>query len=374
MAPLRFVEETQTETGAWAASSAGISTDLLRNGVITEIRATVELTPSATLAGANQPDGLWRVIQNLSIVGGSQTYMTLPSKTEPVGGTLLHYLNRFDGYGLGHPIGVITAPQRSFTPINFVLHCGTRNRNRFGHLYPEDLSGFIPTSPESRLRALWVTGANTVMDDTVTITSGVLRLDVKSWLGSEQEIMGEMRAQGVMLPPGAKCMVPQWSAEIYSHTATFSDYSAERNVPTGGYLRRIIIVEQDDTTTGGRGLRAGDQVTGVAVKLSKDGTHLKRVTVEQMLSDFPPANVVEADDAALDFGGFTANGIFVLDMASHVPVSRHGHAEYGLNMETFGVGDIKLAFTISVYASGDASAILYERLVPNLGLQGRAFA
>lgn len=370
---LRFTEETQTETAAWSASSAGISTDLLRNGVITEIRPTVELTPSATLGGANQPDGLWRVIQNLEIRGGSQTYIALPSKTEPVGGTLLHYLNRYDGYGLGHPISVITAPQRTFTPITFVIHCGVRPRTLHGDLNPQDLSAFIPTSPESRLRAIWVTGGDSVMDDTVNISSATLRFTIAQWLGSEAEVRGEMAAQGVILPSGAKCMVPQWSAEIFSHTATRSDYSEERNLPTGGFLRRVVVVEQDDTTTEGRGLRAGDQVTGVAIKL-KDGSVLKRVTVEQMLVNFPPANNVEADDAALDFGGFTANGIYVLNLASHVPASRHPHKEYGLNMAGFGVGEIKLGMTITTYASGDASAILYERLVPDMGLEGRAFA
>lgn len=371
---LRLQQETQVDTAAWAASSSGISTDLLRNGVITEIRAVAEITPSATLAGANQPDGLWRVIQNLSIMGGSQTYFTLPSKTEPVGGTLLHYLNRYDGFGLGHPIGAIVAPQRTFTPLTFVMHCGVRPRDGHGKLNPFDLSGFIPTSPESRLRAIWVTGANSVMDDIVTISSGTLRFTLANVLGDESDIMGEMAAQKVVLPPGAKCMVPQWSAEIYTHTGTFSDYSAERNVPTGGYLRRVVIAEQDETTTGGRGLRAGDEVTAIALKLSKDGTVLVRVFVEQQQVDFPPANNTEADDAALDFGGYTANGVYVMNLAAHIPKSHHPANEYGMNMESLGVGDVKLGFTITTYTSGDATAILYERLVPNLGLQGRPFA
>lgn len=368
---LRKVQESQTDTGAWAASSAGISTDILRNGPITEIRATVELTPSATLGGANQPDGLWRMIQNLSIQGGSRTYMTLPSKTEPVGGTLLHYMNRYDGYGLGHPISVITAPQRTFTPITFIMHCGVRPRDKWGHLNPFDASGFIPATQENRLRAVWVTAGDSVVDDTVNITSAVMRFTLSSLLGSEEDILAEMMEQEVRLPAGARAMVPEWSSEIYSHTGTFSDYTAERNVPTGAFLRRIVIVEQDDTTTEGRGLRAGDEVTGVAVKMAKDGTVLARVTVEQMLSDFPPGNVLEADDAALDFGGFTANGIFVVDLARHVGPQLGGNREYGLNLmgQGISVGDVKLGFTVTVYASGDASAILYERLVPILAGQ-----
>ena len=175
---LRKVPETQTDTAAWAASSAGISTDILRNGAITEIVASVEVTPSATLTAANAPDGLWRVIQNLSIQGGSQTYLTLPSQAPPVGGTLLHYLNRYDGFGVGQPDGAIAAPTHTYTPIHFVFHMGTRPRGFFNRRNPYDLTAFIPSTLDNRLRAVWVTAGNTVMDDTVTISSAVMRFSL----------------------------------------------------------------------------------------------------------------------------------------------------------------------------------------------------
>jgi len=41
-------------------------------------------------------------------------------------------------------------------------------------------------------------------------------------------------------------------------------------------------------------------------------------------------------------------------------------------MGQLGVGDVKLGLTITAYASGDASAILYERLTPVL--VGQRFA
>ena len=54
---------TQTPTGAWAASST-IRTNLERQGLITRIESTFELTPSATLAGAVQPGGPLRSYLN----------------------------------------------------------------------------------------------------------------------------------------------------------------------------------------------------------------------------------------------------------------------------------------------------------------------
>ena len=371
---LRKVEESQVDTGAWAASSAGISTDILRNGPITEIRVTVETTPSATLAGANAPDGIFRVIQNLSIVGGSQTYFTLPSKTEPVGGLLLHEMNMYDGASPGHSLASITAPDHTYVPINFIFHAGVRPRDKYGKPNPFDASGFIPATQENRLRAIWVTGANTVMDDTVTISSATMRFTLETLLGSEAEIEQEMVEQEVKLPAGTRAMVPQWSAEMFSHTATGSDYSIERNVPTGGFLRRIVIVQQDNTTTGGRALRAADQVTGVAVKLGKDGTILMRANMDQGLSNLPPASALMDADADPLGALAVPYGVFVLDLARHVGSRAIGGREYGLNMmgREIGVGDIKLGFTITTYTSGDQSAILYERLVPVLA--GQRFA
>ena len=158
---------TQTNTAAWAADSAGIAVDIDRTGLITRIDATVEITPSLTLDGASQPDSIFRVIQNLRVVGGSHTYFTLPADDACMGGILLHNLNVYDGFGLGHRDGDIAAPGRTYVPMNFVLHAGSRPKDMFGRDNPYDLSAFIPANKEGQLRAEWVTSGNDVMDDSV---------------------------------------------------------------------------------------------------------------------------------------------------------------------------------------------------------------
>lgn len=348
--------QTQTTTGTWSASTT-ISTLLDRDGVITRIYATVEVTPSATLTGANQPDGLFRVLRGLRIVGGGHTFFDTPVEAGGQGGTLLHYLNLLDGFGLGHPAGGITAPMRLFTPITFALHCGARVRKPSGKDNPYDLSAFIPASALASLSAEWSTSANSLMDDVVTISSATIRYTHCQILANELELLEEMGRQKVVLPPGVKAMMPDWSTEVYAHTADFADYSSEHNVPTGGWLKRIALLAQDATTT--RPLRAADEIAGISLKLKRDGTHVYKARTEHLLSDFPVASNLEADDGAADFQMNAPVGIYHID--GREPTNGEVQSDYGLDMNALGVGDLILGLTVENYASGDDTLILYEK-------------
>ena len=349
---------TQTQTGTWSGDTT-ISTALDRKGAITRIYATVEVTPSATLTGANQADGLFRLIKTLTISGGAHTYFTLPSDDACGGGILLHLLNRRDKFGIGHPLGTITAPHHTYTPITYVLHAGTRPMWN-GRDNPYDLTAFIPAISEAQVTADWSTAGNDVMDDTVTISSAVIRYTLCHVMGDEQEILQEMMGQGVMgvLPPGAKAMIPAWSQENFAHSATSSDYSTERNLPTGGYLSRVVILEQD--ATGTRAIRAADEVTGIAIKDSKRGVNLYQANADIQMAHEGPASFYKADDAA-EFGVVAVEGFSVVDVRDNMD-SPHTR-EYGMNLGAsgLGTGDLKLGLTITVYAAGDNSMILYER-------------
>ena len=158
---MRTITRRQTDTATYAADST-IATDLEREGLITQIDFTVEMTPSATLtAGHTNPDPLSRLVQNLRVVGGSHTFFNLPADDGALGGALLHYMNVVDGFGIGHPDGSVTAQEaRAFIPMQFVLHCGVRPRNSKGVENPFDMSGFIPAFVEAQLRAEWTTSGN----------------------------------------------------------------------------------------------------------------------------------------------------------------------------------------------------------------------
>lgn len=360
---------SQTDSGTWAASTT-VATDLERVGLVTRIDFTVEITPSATLKGANQTDGLFRVIQNMRVLGGSHTYMTLPSEAGGHPGTLWHYLMKVDGHGEGHTLGGITAPHRTFVPMNFVFHPGTRPRDLFGRDNPFDLSAFVPASQEAQLRCEWVTGPNSVLDDSVTISSAVLRITLHRVIGSKAEIAEEMKRQGVITPPGANGMVPAWSGRVLSPVATASDFSLEEDIPLGAYLKRIGILAQDATAT--RPVRSSDELTQIALKLEETTERIFQVNTSQITAHLPQGTILELNEgisittiANTDFGGHAPHGVYPLDLRAHSQ-SALGR-DYGLNLQGLQSGSVKLQMTLGTNASGDDLLILYERYMPYRG-------
>jgi len=351
---------TQTDTGAWAADSGGINVALERNGVLTRIDMTFELTPTGTLDGDCAFDGLLRAFNNVTIRGGSHTYCSLPV-ADPCGGAILQrYLNRVDFRMGGHPLGLISAPRRTYTPITMRWHFGARPQSLWGRDNPFDLSAFIPAHKESQLQFIIATSGGDVVDASNTIASGTYRLTLHVVQGTPQELLQEMALQQVRYPQGAQGMIPANTHELFSHTATGSDYSIERDIPTGGYLKRIAIIEQDETAT--RALRAADQVTGVALKLPAQSEALIRSFADSYFNSLDFGSNSQTDDAAPDFQAHAPHGIIVMDMRNYA----EGHGDYGLNFMAIPSGSQpKLGFTITTYTAGDASLILYERYQPN---------
>ena len=365
---MRKLEKTQTDTAAWAADSSGITTDVEKLGVMTRLAVTAEVTPSATFDGANQTDGLWRIIQNLRLEGGAGPYFALPADDACMGGTLLHYMNAVDHGLTGHASGDVTAPQLTYVGVSFILHPGSRPKRWNGRDNPYDLSAIVPALYETALRTVWVTSSNDVMDDTVTISSAVLRHTQYYITGLDSEIRAEMTRQGVAIPAhvrassptGEAAMMPQWTTEVFPHTATASDYGEERNITVGGYLRRICIAEQD--ATGDRSIRAEDQVTGIKIKINEET--IVQSYVDHWTAALPVGTQLEEDEAAADFGGYAPAGILMKDL------TEHGHPDYGVDLTSVAAGAAKLGLTIGQYASGDDSLILYDRVVPYFGKLG----
>ena len=371
---LRKKTQTQTSSGAWAADSR-IATDIERVGVITRIDVNVEITPSATLTGANQPDGLFRLIQNITLLGGSHTYFNLPADDGCQGGTLLHYLNKMDGHGIGHSDGAVVAPVQAETNMNWVLHPGARPRDIWGRDDPFDLSAFIPASVESQLRAEWSTSGNDVMDDTVTIASAVARYTIHRILGTEGEIAEEMMNQGVHLPPGARGMIPAWSSKVHGNAGTTTDFDSEQiDIVVGAYLARIAFLTQDATTI--RTLRTGDTVTRVAIKVPKTSEDLYAAYTNYLVGHLEYGTNLTANSGSLesggtekmgvDFNGAAPQGIFVLDLRSRARSwtpqypDRVGR-DYGLDLRNSQNTDYKLGLYIRTRAAGDDTLVLFQR-------------
>ena len=171
----RTESKEQTTTATWAASAA--PSLLLDNiGYNTRLDLIHEMIPSATLIGANQPDGLYRPFMNVQIYTSFGTHYTLPSVLGGQGGVMQGLLNKLDGMGAGHTTGGITAPDRLFVPVRMAFHAGyfPKKRNGTQNLY--DLSGILPFGPMGGGNLVWTTDINTTIDDTVTLSSGVLRI------------------------------------------------------------------------------------------------------------------------------------------------------------------------------------------------------
>lgn len=365
---LRAYTVTQTDTAAWTGDSAGIRTGLEREGLLTRVEFTVEITPSATLTGANQPDGLFRLIQNHSIIG-KQTYFNLPADDGCQGGVLAHYINKWDGFSDGHYSGSITAPSLTISPVNFVFHCGSRPRDRYSRDNPFDLTAFIPAGGESQLNAIWTTSGNDVMDDTVTISSAVGVYTLHRVVGSADEIRAEMMRQGVLdrplgggavwrgcLPhePGVTGMYPNWTAVNHGNAAATTDYDAEiENIVVDGFLKRIAFVCQDATTT--RTLRASDELSRLAVRVPGKGEDLFKARLQYQASLTGYESNAEADDAAMDFQAHSPQGIHVIDFRSR------GHPEYGLDLRGVSLGKVRLGMYNTTRAAGDDTLFVFER-------------
>mgnify|MGYP001603257576 CR=1 FL=1 len=183
-----MLKRTVTQTKSWTWGSAtSVEEDILKDGYITHIDFSLEITPSATLAGASQPDGPFRPINNFTIKGGSQTYFQLPAEQ---GGRLWHYMNRLLYKWIGHGTAGIANPNLTFQPILFSYHPGSRPIEPHTVL-PNyfDLSAFIPGIEETSLSGKWETTANDVLDDTVTLSSAVLKATIYLVMGDPEEII-----------------------------------------------------------------------------------------------------------------------------------------------------------------------------------------
>lgn len=319
------------DSSTWAASSDLASLNLPREGLITEIKIRAAITMSAALT-AVQPNGLWNVIQNLKVEGdGGRTYVGLSGELT---GRILALLNLYD-----FKCPMITLQDGTAEHLTFVIHPGSNPKDPF------DLSAAIPARALSTLQAKITTTANSVVDDTTTISSGAYYFEVN-------EVLDVPVSPGLMTPLGATLS--------WAHDANHSDYSKEIDIPTGAWLRRIVILVQDETAT--RPVRKDDEVTGVKLRLTK----VARAIIESKWEDLKV-------NAAMHYGVMgapfqvadTVSGhMNVPDGFAIIDLRHYFHPVYGANLTNYSPGDIKLGLTIENYAAGDDTLIYWDQLQP----------
>lgn len=360
-------------TITWSAS--GSPSALLEEvGVVTQYEFTARVTPSATLGGANQPDGLYRLFNNFEIQG-NQSYFSLPSgDAGGHAGTIWKYRNIADGYGLGHPDSVITAPKLTHTPVKFMLHCGPMRP-----WDPFDLSGIIPADHES-LRATWTTTPNSVMDDSITISSAVMSIHASRWTyDSPADLRAAAQAQGVPMSnagwpsivsgpsAGQKAfMVPAHRGRVIAMDGTYAGNGRRDNMSmaVGAFCKRIAILMQD--ATGTRPVRSSDELTEIIIEDDENRYQMLRCNTEALAYNLPASAFLTVDGAA-GIEAATPAGIYMFDFSDLAMPGQHDYPVkklFGPDWRLRTQGSLVTRTTIATYASGDDMLRYYERYVP----------
>ena len=343
-----------TAYSTWGASSDLTPIDLPRDGLITEITIRANLT--ATLTAAAYDDWFRRVIQNIKIEGdGGRAYLGMSGMQMS---TMLSLWNEvltgaptIVSNGAGIALAAPDVGSATFVSM-FKFHPGSDPHNPF------DLSAVIPASFLSMLQAKLTTTPAAVTDAAGPITAGTFNFEVNVVQGSP----GELRAVARMSPVG--------STFVYAHTATYSDFSYDIDVPAGAWLRSIIMRDTDDTATVPR--RKSDQVTGVKLKTPKSGDfvfeqniyelqHLmcQRFGLRGIAGDVGPLGAIATTRPAPEsLQSMVPAGFTVIDLRPF------GHPLYGLDLRDYQTGDVKLGLTIGSYAAGDATTIYWDQLLP----------
>jgi len=340
-----------TASSTWGASSDLTPIDLPRDGLITEV--TIRANITCTLAATAYSDYFRRIIQNLRLEGdGGRAYLGM-SGTQM--STMLSLWNEItskaptiasNGAGIA-----LAAPDVGSTTFNsiFKFHPGSNPHDPF------DMSAVIPAQALSMLQAKLTTTGNNVVDGGANISAGTFNYEVC--------VVRDQRIR-----PGQ--MTPLGSTLVYAHTANYSDFSYEIDVPGGAWLRSIILRVMDDTATVPR--RKNDEVTGIRLSKPKSGDYIFEQSIREiqhtMLQRFGSPGVagdVGPIGAIADLGprpeslqNMIPAGFVIIDLRPF------GDPVYGLNLTNFQTGDLKLGLTIENYASGDASTIYWDQLQP----------
>ena len=335
------VTEKKTDVLTWAASTDK-QIQLSNSGFITRLDLELYITLSATAASDLATHGIWRAIQGLRIQGGSgKVYFNMSGVQM---GVLLHALNLHD-----FPGKTWREIQAQTQSAAFRIHFGTRPRDVYGRDNPFDLTAAIPAMDETTINIIWSTTPNSALDDTITISSGTMYV-------TEHRVLPANRAVEQAIKSGLK--IPISSSEAYDPSATKSNLSGIRYIPTGNWVKRIAIAAQDDTAVGSFGpLFVGDQVTEVGLKSQPDNLQIiNALRTKQLELNNSLVDGMAVVNTPNIMSPWSSPGLYILDLREYGQ-SR----EYGFNTRGYGANDLQLQLTIGAYASGETEQIWYEQ-------------
>ena len=348
---MKNITRRLTATSTWAASSDMTPIDLPRDGLITEITIRANITATLT---ATAVDDFWRrVFQNLKVQGdGGYTYLGMSGDQMS---RLLSLWNEIIGLGPtlhsnggGIPLAAVDVGSATFKSV-FKFHPGSNPKDPF------DTSVMIPARALSSLQVLLTTAAAALTDPNGTISAGTFNYEIC-------QILEAPVPRGMMTPLG--------STLAYPHSANYSDFSHDIDIPAGAFLRSIVMLINDDTAT--VNMRKDDEVTGVKIKKPKSGDFVLEQNIyelkQSMMSRFgcrgiagdvgpigAIATIRPGPTALLDI---VPAGFVIIDLRPY------GDPVYGLDLRGYQTGDYKLGLTIENYAAGDDTTIYWDQVIP----------
>lgn len=336
------ITKRNVATRTWTAGADLEAVNLPREGLITEVKCRFK--PTLTGAGVSGEDLFFGGGQNYKIQGdGGRTYLGLSGEEMT---RLLAYLNMYD---FGAPMinlqGTVAATNT--TPsCSWVFHPGSNPKDPF------DMSAVIPARALSTLQALLTTCAADINAGD-TITGGTYYWEI-------HEVLGVPVPKGIMTPLGSTLMLDL--------AATYSDFSLKQAVPAGAWLRRIIMLQEDDTAVP---LRTDAEVTGVKLEFPREAGARIESNWDDLVAEAAirsgiaciPGQVAGAAATATATCNTPTDGVAAfLKGFAVLDLRKYFHPIYGANLIGYQTGDVQLGLTV---ASAVGNLYIYwDQLMP----------
>lgn len=351
---------------AWAAGGS-ISLELSPTPFTITRMVLVNHLQFTISGGAFYNDWADRIITNLTLSGGGQTYFD--------------YRNLRPAYWLSHFQGI--APRRPLPPATTVLiqtlqnfHFGVRPQlvdARSGGFMdnPWDLSGGI--APQGRgnltLQGSFAGAANGVGSATTTTTAGGFDI----YLYGVRPEAGD--TPGSYLPQA----FPNFSMQTITPSATSSAFSTETNIPAGGFLRAMMIEQHRVATSLPR---ANDVLNSLRIYNQQKGGELisfggqsgsaADYQAAEMLSQVEAQSVLAqpyGDDVLIGTVGTpslnaTVDAGLVFLPLYKLATKAAAHPLYGVDMRSVATGDLRLQYGVANATAIEMLAI-YQRYYLN---------
>lgn len=344
-----------------ASTTQSLTNGLPLDAVITQVDLDVRVTASKAYVGVAE-DAIGRLLNVLRIVGpGESAFFSVTD------GRMAQWYNHFTTKVTYFDDLTSTGECHALVSINF-----SGNPND-----PYDMTCALPanTTDKGKLSSLnlrWTCPANTVMDGGTspsTISTAYIYVSVYELLNAPSP-MFEPRMEG-----------NDWAAD-----QTYSDLAKKFNVPTGCFVRRVIILANDHTAlsagTSCGDIRKDDQVTRIGLTLPEEGSRRTiDITQWEAKRSSASASLFYGDQWSEAAGALSLNactraggrigqpvGVYCVDFRKYgdATLNRWGGLA-GLDQRGKAPGNLYLAMTIGTNTSGDDVHLLWDEVVPSPG-------